>query len=606
MGYQMNNIFEKNLNRLGQIISWERQRAEISVKELATGICSDTCLLQFEEGMRNCEKIVAETLLQRLGVSSERFLYFLCPQEKEWLLTRDALVQAVNFGEHEKARRYYKLYEQLTVRKNKLHRQFLLVCDIIIEYNQHGVEVCLEKIAENLIKAWKITKEKHLLDKFDSGRMSFNEILIKALYFEITEDRDKKKEGYRSLLGYIDEYMDERAKAKFYPQIAYRLLNLLDKNEDDEAESIYEKSIGILKRQGGLYCLTELLEYKINSSNESFEEEKLMRALRWLYKTYNVPETKDMWKLSVGTEEIFIIADIVKGRRHGMGLTQEQLCEGICEPVSLSRIENGVVGPKTMVLLKLMNKLRFPSGSASLSLQVGNRASYETAEKIRSLRKFSRYEELTPLIAEFKKNRKDDIFSEQYLLELESTTAYSLKQLDAVSYEKNIWKAFHMTVPDKGYDNLKDWVFTRTEAMLVNMFSYVCGKINKTKEGILWLKLVKDYYEHQPFEREHYIDGYELTLRNLGNLLGNRGEYEEAIEWEDIAIELALKVGKGDIMRLTAYDRAWNMEKLWGRGYTKEESRPYMWSALQIEKFFGKKSSVDFVEKHWRNYYCED
>lgn len=37
----------------------------------------------------------------------------------------------------------------------------------------------------------------------------------------------------------------------------------------------------------------------------------------------------------------FFLGDYIRQRRLELGLTQEQVCEGICEPITLSRIENG-------------------------------------------------------------------------------------------------------------------------------------------------------------------------------------------------------------------------------------------------------------------------
>lgn len=39
------------------------------------------------------------------------------------------------------------------------------------------------------------------------------------------------------------------------------------------------------------------------------------------------------------------LGEYIKQRRLDLGLTQEQLCDGICEPVTLSRLENGKQTP---------------------------------------------------------------------------------------------------------------------------------------------------------------------------------------------------------------------------------------------------------------------
>lgn len=43
----------------------------------------------------------------------------------------------------------------------------------------------------------------------------------------------------------------------------------------------------------------------------------------------------------------FFLGEYIKQRRLDLGLTQEQLCEGICEPMTLSRLENGKQTPGT-------------------------------------------------------------------------------------------------------------------------------------------------------------------------------------------------------------------------------------------------------------------
>lgn len=38
---------------------------------------------------------------------------------------------------------------------------------------------------------------------------------------------------------------------------------------------------------------------------------------------------------------VYFLGEYIKKQREKLGLTQEQVCEGICEQVTLSRLENG-------------------------------------------------------------------------------------------------------------------------------------------------------------------------------------------------------------------------------------------------------------------------
>lgn len=54
------------------------------------------------------------------------------------------------------------------------------------------------------------------------------------------------------------------------------------------------------------------------------------------------------------------IGAFIKQRRKELKLTQEQVCSGICDPVTLSRIENGKQTPSKSVISALLQRLGMP------------------------------------------------------------------------------------------------------------------------------------------------------------------------------------------------------------------------------------------------------
>ena len=145
-----------------------------------------------------------------------------------------------------------------------------------------------------------------------------------------------------------------------------------------------------------------------------------------------------------------------------------------------------------------------------------------------------------------------------------------------------------------------------TGSSILNVLAHSYDKLGRQEEGIKWLYLLKDYYERQVFSVEHYRDNYELALRNVENMMGNIGRYNEAIEVEKIAMALALRTGRGNILRVTLYDMGWNMEQLWAEGsYTKEESRRYIRAALAFVKFNEKENAIKQIKEHLKEVYGE-
>ena len=50
-------------------------------------------------------------------------------------------------------------------------------------------------------------------------------------------------------------------------------------------------------------------------------------------------------------------AAVIKYTRKATGMTQEELSEGICEPVTISRYENGQLNPSDDKFIRLMQKM---------------------------------------------------------------------------------------------------------------------------------------------------------------------------------------------------------------------------------------------------------
>ena len=57
--------------------------------------------------------------------------------------------------------------------------------------------------------------------------------------------------------------------------------------------------------------------------------------------------------------EVFL-GEYIKQKRLDMGLTQARLCEGICEPMTVSRLENGQQTPTRPVSKALLERLGLP------------------------------------------------------------------------------------------------------------------------------------------------------------------------------------------------------------------------------------------------------
>mgnify|MGYP000535528568 CR=1 FL=1 len=56
----------------------------------------------------------------------------------------------------------------------------------------------------------------------------------------------------------------------------------------------------------------------------------------------------------------FLLGEYIRQRRLELGLTQEEVCDGICEPITLSRIENGKQTPSRARINAILQRLDLP------------------------------------------------------------------------------------------------------------------------------------------------------------------------------------------------------------------------------------------------------
>lgn len=611
-----------DINQIGLLLAYQRTKRNISVAELCEGICSRGFIEHVENGERGCEKIVAETLLQRAGFASDQMLYFLEKEEAERLTVKEKLLTAVFEMKIDEVETLTKEYQKLTHKKSILHSQFLMLLHCILRWKlyqerEEKVKETLDYLEKDLRYAWEMTRAKYDIEGKCPRVLGNYEWLIRLLFYQVQEAKGKKEEvllAYEDMLQYMEETMESAERAKFYPMVAYHALLLYEQvGGEKEQEALYQKCLDLLKKEAVSSFLLELCIYRrryLGTKEQTTDRTEEMRnlkdleeALRWLYTTYNI--TPDWLRnMLFGREEVYYLPETIRKRRRCLGMTQEELAEGICEPVTMSRIETGTSSCKRGRVGVLMDRLRLPGGAAVFSVQAGQADTYGIVSEIRRLSALARYEEAEPLFAKLKETAGDERCAAQFILHKEATIQRNLKQIDDMTHWNRQKEALHFTVPEKEPGELKDWVFTRTEAMIIIGMSYGCKKIGKAKETIAWLRLLKDYYEQQQFCVSHYVRGYELALKDLANLLDQTQEYETAIMYEDTAIRLALELDITNVLCLNVYGKSWNMEQLWESGaYTKEDSRPYLKAAVALSRIYAKPSARVFLREKWERLY---
>ena len=222
------------------------------------------------------------------------------------------------------------------------------------------------------------------------------------------------------------------------------------------------------------------------------------------------------------------LGEYIKQRRLDLGLTQEQLCDGICEPMTLSRLENGKQTPSRNRINAILQRLGLPDDRyfALLSknelemeaLQTEIVACNVTEKVSEGFEKLAQFEELA---------EPDDQIARQFILR----SKVLLGRLDGrYTPEEQIdmlMQAIRLTVPRFHLDEIERFLYSKDEIKIINQIGIAYSDDGQNK------KAAEIYYQLLRYVRKHFketitsIGVLPLVLYNYARVLDLCGRYEE-------------------------------------------------------------------------------
>lgn len=558
-----------------------RTEEKVSLDQLAMGFMSASQLVKIENGERPINKNIRDRLLERLGIAKELYenLLDLCDFE-EWDYKKKIL-SAIQNKKIEDAYRLLKEYKAHLRENDRINHQFILAMwgEVL---KQEGASK--EKIAECYRKAVILTipdAEKVWWEKRPLSVLEMNLLLETLVYGNETDDLYK----YRLLMDYVDMgYYDEIMKAKIYPKIVYYYLKkqILFKeywNVETQTENlkICEKAIDKLRDAGRTYYLVELLEIEIQiletmpedavtehlekNGTDRINAKELMSMIKNLYAEYEVPAYMQDCTYFYQQKWIFSMKDVLRTRREMFGLTQEQLCEGICSVKSLRRAEKGQTDMQRETLKKLLNRLGLSGQMQWSRLITSDREVIRMAEELADYindRKFS----VASKQLESLKSRIDlDIpQNKQYFLEKQALLEFEQGKVTREEFVKMEKEALECTLRAENLYRKENVYLTEREIICISN-SWKGMEEKEKRESInLILRLYDNYALNNGLSQA--ISVYEIVTEAAVNELGNSGEHVRAEKIDRKSIKASLSCRRVWDIHYKIYDILWNEKEI--------------------------------------------
>lgn len=237
------------------------------------------------------------------------------------------------------------------------------------------------------------------------------------------------------------------------------------------------------------------------------------------------------------------LGDTIRSLRKKAGLSQEKLAEGICSPVSISRIENGVQMPSSPVLEGLLAKLG-ASTYQICEIYYKNETQQRFEEESKKIVRFihdRKIDEAKSLLLSLKDSAKTNNINFQQYLFLEACLKLHEEENphDILSL---LSEALSKTKASLDFEDFRNVLLSVQEANILGIFVvafYHSGQI--TKAIHLGEELMSSLKKHKGRAMEYHTLQINLAL-NLSQLLEQKQRHQEALVYIEMAEELSFQI----------------------------------------------------------------
>ena len=230
---------------------------------------------------------------------------------------------------------------------------------------------------------------------------------------------------------------------------------------------------------------------------------------------------------------------ILQKLRKEQGLSQKELCRGLCSIPTLSRIESGEREPDQMLFDSLISRLGKDSAKWELILKENDKKLLQKRIYIEYLIQAEDWEELKEKLADYKEfDGVTKNLQEQYVCLIQAILYKQEKQYEAAL--KCCYEGLDKTKLqiDGKYFRIRERV-SRNELQLLCCMGeilYCQEEISELKKYEYWEEILK-YIDYFCTDEQYYLEFYIQTNYYLGSIAYQQGQYREC----EIYIQSAIK-----------------------------------------------------------------
>lgn len=238
------------------------------------------------------------------------------------------------------------------------------------------------------------------------------------------------------------------------------------------------------------------------------------------------------------------IGEIIREERLKQKMTQERLCEGICSPVTLSRLETGDQPPTYSKVKALLEKLGL---SDDLYKVVNNadelraetlgkelRAKVIAFEKATGPEKASRWAEAYEATRQLEELAGDEPAIHQRIIQDRCVLGKPDGPYSPAQQRELLLEALRLTAPGFDRERLDRSRHTQEEISLINQIAVTYAYEGNSAQAIQFYRRLLAYIQVHNQQLSRYANQLAMVAHNYARELAVTGSYQEAVRIAEI------------------------------------------------------------------------
>lgn len=302
------------------------------------------------------------------------------------------------------------------------------------------------------------------------------------------------------------------------------------------------------------------------------------------------------------------VGEMLRLTRRALGISQEDLSDGICSVRTLSRMENGKVHVKQSVYKKLMERMGRNGSKAYVPLAVTELEALDLMPKVNTALHKHEYEKAEALLRQMRPYLKPEgnhPLTAQWIGRRELVLRYRLQNISEETYLSELEKLLALTIRD--YEALLDTVypFLDEEVQLLINVAIAYAEQSEYGKAIRINQMLLRSLDTGYMDEKNAVQLKAILLSNTAKYYGCLEEHERAIQMKWDAIRLAKENGLITVFANAYSGIAWSMMEQIEKGKRKQSDIELCKQYLRMGYAAASAAGNIFMKKRIETYYIK-